>query len=142
MIFFQNIPRDFLERLEKKFQVVSYKPQSPIIQFGEPVDSILLILEGSAQVLIQDKTIKLRDLGAGSVLGETSLFIPQKLATAHVDGGPAGCRLLVMPKAVIQEDVLTNHQLAASFYRGMCVVMAEKLNQTNQLVGQDKKGAS
>ena len=132
--FFRDIPKDVLHNMTNSFTIESFNPGDGIIAFGESVDAIYLIIEGTVDVYTADKEEVIATLSFGSAIGEVSLFIAEKSATAHVVAGKSGATLLVMPKTLIKEKILSDNTFAAYFYRGMCGLLAERLSGTNKVI--------
>jgi CRP-like cAMP-binding protein len=132
--FLKEIPKPLMNKLAQQFQVKIFKKDTPILTYNDPVDSIYLILKGSVEILTHDNEERITILNSGSVLGEVSLFLSEKRATANAKAFEEECTLLVMPKKVIEEEILIHPDLAVSFYRGMCGIMADRLYKTNRTV--------
>ena len=86
--FFQPFTADEIERIAARGQIRSFSDAEQILQEGDPGNSLFLILDGSAQVFVQDlnkEELVLARLEAGEVFGEQA-FLQEgsKVRTASV----------------------------------------------------------
>lgn len=132
--FFKDIPKDIIQKMSHAFTIKNFTPSEIIISFGESVDALYLIVEGSVDIWTFDKKEIIASLNFGAAIGEVTLFKVENAASAHVIAGTEGATLLKMPKKEIEIKILSDTTLSSYFYKGMCAVLAERLSHTNQVV--------
>ena len=110
---FRGLPRDTLERIQRRCKWRPYEPRELIIGYLDGSDDVFFIMTGSARVTIHSvdgKAVSFRELGPGAMFGEY----------AAIDGGPrsasvearTSCLVASMPAAAFQELLETEPKLA------------------------------
>jgi len=110
---FRGLPRDTLERIQRRCGWRHYEPRDLIIDYLDSSDDVFFIMTGSARVTIRSvdgKAVSFRELGPGAMFGEY----------AAIDGGPrsasvearTSCLVASMPAAAFQELLETEPKLA------------------------------
>ncbi|MBK8364710.1 MAG: cyclic nucleotide-binding domain-containing protein [Bacteroidetes bacterium] len=69
---FSSLPEDLLEQVANRLQVVSFLPNSTIIQKGDHGDSMFVIAKGKVKVHDGDHIVAITE--AGNFFGEFSLL--------------------------------------------------------------------
>ena len=70
--FFEDLPRNVVEALCKKLEIVEFERQYEVINKGDDGNSMYIILAG--RVKVHDQDLTLTELSAGSVFGEMALI--------------------------------------------------------------------
>ncbi len=99
-----------------------------LIQEGDILDSIFLLLEGSLQVSARGAGA-LSTLEWGEIIGEMSL-VDGRAASASVEAIETS-QVLRISRAELERHVQTNAGFSARFYRGISVTLSERLRMTN-----------
>ena len=104
-----------------------------LITAGEPVESLLILLEGSLEVVTPDGGM-LAELGTGDIVGEMSLIEqrpPEVSVRVH-----SSARVLDLPFDVVQAKLESDSGFAARFYRALAVLLSDRLRRANAAAGQ------
>jgi CRP-like cAMP-binding protein len=100
---------------------------------GDPTTGVAAVLEGHIDVLRQGRT--LATLGAGSVLGELSLFLPAARRTATaIASSPV--RMAVWPAANLSARLADHERLATAIVADLAHVLADRLERRTQDVAE------
>jgi CRP-like cAMP-binding protein len=110
---FAALPRDALERIQRRCAWRRYEPGEPIVDYLDASDDVFFVVSGEVRVTIYSvagKAVSFRELGPGDTFGEFPA----------IDGGPrsAGveartpCLLASMPASVFRELLHTEPGLA------------------------------
>ncbi|MCB1645801.1 MAG: cyclic nucleotide-binding domain-containing protein [Pseudomonadales bacterium] len=106
-----------------------------IIHYGEPVDGLYLLDEGEVEVSIPGFSGVLATLGEGKSFGELSLFNADDRASATVTVSTDTALLNFCPREALVQALSEDEQLAAGFYYGSALLVADRLRTTNQKIG-------
>lgn len=107
-------------------------PGTVLVTAGEPVKSLLILLEGSLEVVNPDGRV-LAELGAGDIVGEMSLVekrLPEVSVRAHLSA-----RVLDVPIDAVWAKLETDIDFAARFYRALAVLLSDRLRRANIAAG-------
>lgn len=105
---------------------------------GQPVRDISIILDGTADVLIDKDQRKVATLGYGEIVGEISL-VDRRPATAAVRAcGPLLC--LEIPHTVLLQRFERDTAFSSRFYRAIALFMADRMRSTVAQLGQKGDG--
>jgi bacteriocin-type transport-associated protein len=103
-----------------------------IIHQGQRVDSLYFVLDG--QMTVEVKGIgTVAKLTTGEVVGEMSL-IDARPPSASVRAESA-CKVLALPKDVLQAKLHTDVGFAARFYKAIATFLSDRLRGTVQRLG-------
>jgi CRP-like cAMP-binding protein len=105
-----------------------------LIRFGEPVDGLYLLQDGEVTVSIPGFQGALATLHKGSSFGELSLFNANDAASATVTVSTPTARLSFCPRKALVAALAEDELLAAGFYHGSAILVAERLRTTNQKI--------
>jgi CRP-like cAMP-binding protein len=105
-----------------------------LIRYGEPVDGLYLLEEGEVTVSIPGFKGVLATLRKGSSFGELSLFNANDSASATVTVSTDTARLNFCPRKALVAALAEDELLAAGFYHGSAMLVAERLRTTNQKI--------
>ncbi len=102
-----------------------------LIRTNTPVDALYLIETGSLDVIFEqgDKTIRIRTLGAGSVVGELGVYLGTR-ASASVVVVEAGSAWELSSESLLKLEA-ENPVLAVSFHKMMARLLGRRLLETN-----------
>jgi len=115
-----------VEWLAEQGRVESVDPGLPLIQQGEPIQEVHLVLRGRFLVARRGELRDLGSIGAGEMMGEMS-FLDSRLPAADVRAGDERCEVLNVPRAALQKRLEGEPDLAARFYRGLARVLSARL---------------
>ena len=97
-----------------------------LIQLGEPVEFLYLIVDGAFDVTVGSPDPRnIATLYAGELAGEMSfvdLYPPSASVTASMRS-----RVLAIVKNALHEKIRSDTGFGARFYRGVCVLLAGRL---------------
>jgi CRP-like cAMP-binding protein len=100
-----------------------------LFEEGDPTTGVAAVLEGQIDVRKGGRT--LATLGAGSVLGELSLFLPSAARTATaVAGSPV--RMVFWPAADLRTRLARHERLATAIVADLAHVLADRLERRTQ----------
>jgi CRP-like cAMP-binding protein len=114
------------EWLAEQGSVESVDPGLPLIQQGEPIEVVHLVLKGRFLVARRGEVRDLGSIAAGEMMGEMS-FLDSRLPAADVRAGEERCEVLSLPRSAIQTRLEAEPELAARFYRGLARVLSARL---------------
>jgi CRP/FNR family transcriptional regulator, cyclic AMP receptor protein len=108
-----------------------------IVHEGASIEALFITLTGQFRVSLGDGKEVAR-LGAGEVVGEVAFVdaAPPSATVAAV--GPAA--ILELPKAVLQQRLVSNAPFAARFYRALAIFLADRLRATTRRLGYGAEG--
>jgi len=107
-------------------RVESIDPGLPLIQQGEPIEELHLVLKGRFLVARRGEVRDLGSIGVGEMMGEMS-FLDSRLPAADVRAGDERCEVLSLPRSALQERLEKEPALASRFYRGLARVLSGRL---------------
>src|SRR5262245_57465855 len=100
-----------------------------LIEQGEPIDSIILLLDGRLSVAGKDVGLLSR-LGVGEIVGEMSLVdSAPPSATVAAEGE---CLILSLEKTILLQKLATDAPFGSRFYKALAVFLADRLRQMEQ----------
>ncbi len=104
-----------------------------LILQGDPSDELFFIEKGKVKVVVEldnGRTMRVRSMGAGTVVGEIGLYLGQpRLASVVTEEPCAIYRLNADSLAKMEQE---NSGLAAAFHEFMVRVLAERVTQQNR----------
>lgn len=126
---FRLVVDEDLDQLERELTMSEAAAGSTLFEEGDPADGVAAILEGTVEILKGGRT--LATLGAGSVLGELSVFLPiaSRTATARVD---TPVRMIKWRADDVQGRLGRHERLATAIVADMAFVLAERLDRRTQ----------
>jgi len=116
------------------FSLQQHDQGAQIIRYGEPVDGLYILEEGEVTVSIPGFQGVLATLHKGSSFGELSLFNANDAASATVTVSSPSARLNFCPRKALVAALADDELLAAGFYHGSAILVAERLRTTNQKI--------
>lgn len=117
---------DYMERLEVD------KNYYLILQ-GDPAQELYFIESGRVRVVVEldnGRTMRVRTMGAGTVVGEIGLYLSQQRLASVVTEEP--CVLYRCTAESLQKMERENPALASAFHEFMVRVLAERITQQNR----------
>ena len=103
---------------------------SALIQSGEAVESVYIVVDGRAEVSVADTV--LNTVSTGEVVGELS-FLDSRPPNASVTCTEE-TTVLAVPRPDLQAKLDSDDGFASRFYRALGVFLADRLRQTTQHV--------
>lgn len=122
---------DWMARTGARFRVADGEI---LIREGQPIDSIILLLEGSFSVTVNGMGEVAR-LGAGEVIGEISMVDsapPSATVTARGSG-----LVLALDKTAVFRKLATDPAFGCRFYRALAVFLADRLRRMDKRTDDD-----
>ncbi len=118
-------PADLFSR---ETDTVNLAPGDTLFKAGEPADAMFVLLEGAVEVVVGDKIVE--HSARGAILGEMAL----------IDQSPRGATVVARESSrlakIDQRRFLYLIQQNPFFATHVMKVLADRLRQMNQLVGQ------
>jgi CRP-like cAMP-binding protein len=105
-----------------------------VTKYGESVHGLYLLESGQVEVSIPGFSGVLAKLEAGMSFGELSLFNPDDVASATVTVSSDCAELLFCPRDALNLALKVDEKLAAGFYRGSTLMVADRLKNTNKKI--------
>ena len=128
LILFAELDDEDVDTLARLGALRRIQPAGTLIQQGQPVPSLFLILAGEADILVEIDGIK-KKVGSsrrGELLGELTLLsneIKGATATVHsVDG----MELLELDKIALENTLLEKPDLANRFFRSLSCMLSQR----------------
>jgi CRP-like cAMP-binding protein len=118
-----------IEQLGRETTMSSAAAGSTLFDEGDPADGVAAILEGTVDI-IKDGRV-LATLGAGSVLGELSLFVPSAARTATARANTA-VRMITWRPGDVQDRLARHERLAMAVVADLAFVIADRLDRRTQ----------
>ncbi|MEM8656457.1 MAG: cyclic nucleotide-binding domain-containing protein, partial [Pseudomonadota bacterium] len=124
------------ETLRPYLEKIELTPQTSLIRQGEQSCDIFFVEHGTVvvQLDVPDKPpVHLRTLGPGTIVGEISFFLKRpRIATAVAETETTVWRL---SQQNLVQMTAEEPEVAYAFHSYLLRIVAERLNQTNRLVG-------
>jgi CRP-like cAMP-binding protein len=126
---FRFVVDEDMDQLERETTMWDVAGGSTLFEEGDPADGVAAILEGTVEVLKNGRI--LATLGAGSVLGELSVFLPSasRTATARAD---SPVRMIKWQADDVQARLARHERLATAIVADLAFVLAERLERRTQ----------
>jgi CRP-like cAMP-binding protein len=126
---FRFVVDEDMDQLERETTMWNVAGGSTLFEEGDPADGVAAILEGTVEVLKNGRI--LATLGAGSVLGELSVFLPSasRTATARAD---SPVRMIKWQADDVQARLARHERLATAIVADLAFVLAERLERRTQ----------
>ncbi len=131
---FSQIPESRHDKLRALFDRRQVEKGTRLIEYGEAVDGLYLLEQGEVSVSIPGFSGVLATLGEGKSFGELSLFNADDRASATVTVSSGSAELNVCPRESLTRALAEDEVLAAGFYHGSALLMADRLRTTNQKI--------
>ena len=131
---FSKVAESKRDKIERLFSAQIYDRGETITRYGEPVEGLYLIEEGEVEVSIPGFDGVLATLDEGKSFGELSLFNPDEVASATVTVSTETAELLFCPREALNLALVVDELLAAGFYHGCTLLIADRLKKTNQKI--------
>lgn len=131
---FSMIDDSGIEAVRALFESRSFPRGAMVLQYGEAVDGLYLLESGEVAVSIPGFEGVLATLGEGSSFGELSLFNADDKASATVKVSSESAQVEFCPRKALMEMLAGNQSLAAGFYHGSALLVANRLRTTNQKI--------
>ena len=126
---FRLVVDEDMDQLDGEITMSDAAAGSTLFEEGDPADGVAAILEGSVEVLKDGRV--LATLGAGSVLGELSVFLPTASRTATAKAS-SRVRMIKWRADDVQGRLGRHERLATAIVADMAFVLAERLDRRTQ----------
>ena len=126
---FRLVADEDLDQLRRETTTSDAPAGSTLFDEGDPADGVAAILEGDVEIL-KDGRI-LATLGAGSVLGELSVFLPSAARTATARAN-SRVRMITWRAEDVHGRLARHESLATAIVADMAFVLAERLDRRTQ----------
>jgi CRP-like cAMP-binding protein len=126
---FRLVVDEDLEQLDREITTSDAAAGSTLFEEGDPADGVAAILEGTVEILKGGRSIA--TLGAGSVLGELSVFLPVAARTATARA-TSEVRMIKWQADDVQGRLARHERLATAIVADMAFVLAERLDRRTQ----------
>ena len=104
-----------------------------LILQGDPSSELFFIEKGKVKVIVEldnGRTMRIRTMGAGTVVGEIGLYLDQQRLASVVTEEP--CTIYRLSEAALHKMERENSALASAFHEFMARVLAERVTQQNR----------
>lgn len=123
--------------VRRLFEARRYDKGTVILNFGGHVDGLYLLEKGEVTVSIPGFEGVLATLGEGKSFGELSLFNADDRASATVQVSTEVAEVSFCPRESLVTALANDELLAAGFYHGSALLVAERLRTTNQKISNE-----
>ncbi len=113
---FAGAPTEVIERLASRCDRRSYPAGAAMVREGGAGDSLYVIAEGEARVVVGGRPR--RDLGAGTFFGEISVLDDQSRSASVY--AVSDVEALVLPAEMLREEIEASDALQAAVILGLC----------------------
>jgi CRP/FNR family transcriptional regulator, cyclic AMP receptor protein len=117
--------------MAEKGSVKALERGAVLIQEGEPVGSLFVLLDGNLSVVTGHRQVA--SLFSGEIVGEIS-FVDSRPPSASVTAGEKS-HVLAIPRSALQDKLDRDFKFAANFYRALAVFLADRLRTTTSRLG-------
>lgn len=131
---FSRIDESRRDKIEALFSSKKFERRATVIRYGEPVEGLYLLDKGEVEISIPGFEGVLATLGEGKSFGELSLFGDDDLASATVTVTTETAELLFCPRESLAQALADDELLAAGFYHGSVLMVADRLRTTNHKI--------
>ena len=131
---FSEIDESRHDTVRQLFSSREYEKGKKIVTYGSPVDGLYLLDSGEVAVSIPGFEGILATLKEGMSFGELSLFNVDDQASATVTVSSDRASLSFCPRDALMKSLEEDEVLAAGFYRGSALLVAQRLRSTNQKI--------
>ena len=111
----------------------NYRNKTTVFSQGSPADAVFYIEKGKVKVVVEldnGRTMRVRSMGAGTVVGEIGLYLDQQRLASVVTEEP--CTMYRLSGEALIKMEQENPALAAAFHEFMVRVLAERVTQQNR----------
>jgi CRP-like cAMP-binding protein len=126
---FRLVVDEDLDQLGRETSMTDAAAGATLFEEGDPADGVAAIVEGTVEISKDGRS--LATLGAGSVLGELSLFLPAASRTATAKAS-SPVRMITWQADDVQGRLGRHERLATSIVADMASVLAERLDRRTQ----------
>ncbi len=126
---FRLVVDEDMDQLGRETTISDAVAGSTLFEEGDPADGLAAIIEGSVEVSIHGRI--LATLGAGSVLGELSIFLPSAARTATARA-ISRVRIIKWQAHDVQGRLVRHERLATAIVADIAFLLAERLDRRTQ----------
>lgn len=131
---FSRIDESRTDTVRGLFENRHFDKGTTLITYGQPVDGLYLLEAGEVAVSIPGFEGVLATLGEGKSFGELSLFNADDHASATVTVSSDTVEVDFCPRSALMKALEDDELLAAGFYHGSALMVADRLRTTNQKI--------
>ena len=124
-----------LQWLLEAGSVRSLAPGALLIEEGQAIQSLYIVIEGELAV-VRSGT-ELARLDVGEVVGEMS-FLSSRPASATVSA-LTPTTIFEIPQTRLKTKLRSDVQFASRFHHAMCLVLVDRLDRTDALIGKGRR---
>lgn len=137
--FFQSLNPDALVELGRNASVQVYAHQASLCEAGDPSDSILLLIDGTAHVIVpQGNTRQVVGIAhAGETIGEMGVLTRQHRSASVVTASEQ-CRALVIPADAFDTVLRQDPEVS----RNLLIILSSRLQSMTQKVANSSGAAA
>lgn len=131
---FARIDQSRHDKIRALFSARRFDKGTVVIEYGKPVEGLYLLERGEVAVSLPGFEGVLATLGEGKSFGELSLFNADDLASATVQVSSDVAELNFCPREMLVQALSEDQVLAAGFYHGSALLVADRLRSTNRKI--------
>ena len=128
LVLFAELSEQDVDWLRQIGQLQRLQPGAVLLQQGQPVPALYLVLAGEARIQVKSDG-RLRVVGSsrrGELLGEMTLLNPDESgASAQVDA-PDGLEVLRIDKAALLDELAQDVGRATRFWRALARMLSQR----------------
>lgn len=133
---FKFMPVEVLNEMSRRCEVRVLEKEKPLVKYGAFMPGLFLVLDGCIEVCTENFSEIIATLGPGASVGEMSLIDADPKASASLRAGPEGAKLVKCNREIFEQFILSNELHASAFYKGLSVLLSQRLRSTNLLFGK------
>ncbi len=106
-----------------------------LLRQGEPVEALSFVESGQVTAQLElgnERTVRLRTMGAGSVVGEVGMYVGTSASASVVTTQPS--TIYCLSADALRQMEERDPEVAAAFHQFIARLLAERLTTTNKLV--------
>ncbi len=116
---FKDVPENSISKLieSSSYQVRKYEKGRLVFQSGDPVDKLIILIEGKITAEMLDpsgRALKIEDAKAPQTLGSAFMYGDKQKLPVNVTA-LSECKFLYIPKTSFQKLLMQNEQLLANY---------------------------
>lgn len=142
LVLFAKLHEQDVHRLAGWGQVQRLQPHSVLLQQGQPVQALYLILSGEAEIMltVAGHTQEVGSSRRGEVLGEMTLLLDEQDGAAASVETAQGMDVLAIDRLRLQAALEEDPRLATRFYCGLACMLSQR--SRDQLLSHQRATAS
>ncbi len=128
LVLFAHLQEQDVYQLARLGELQSIQPGTLLLQQGEPVQALYLILSGNADILftLSEVTQVVGSTRRGELLGEMSLLLEEQDGASAGVHCPDGMALLTINRTRLLAELESDLSLSCRFYRGLACMLSQR----------------